>query len=283
MRYFRSDDHFFNYNVNKNCDRPFLHTIKGNQIFLNNDLVKTCKNKDEALKESIFLTVQTMNNTFIEKWNRSIQPNDTVYYLGDFAMPCNIDECSKLLKKLNGYKILIRGNHDDKINKMLKIGFNEVHDKLIIEIDNKKVNLSHYPYIAPFMEFLHNIKIPQYNKRKNDDAEIIWNKIYELNHDLNIGNFLKDISNNNKKIEFLKELFEANIHYVHKDLNNFRNRIFNVLIGTKLKNDDNFLIHGHTHSKTKIVNKMINVCSDAWDYECVSEDQIIELMRNYEK
>jgi calcineurin-like phosphoesterase family protein len=45
----------------------------------------------------------------IEKWNSVVGPNDKVYHLGDIAMP---KKSIALLGRLNGRKVLIRGNHD---------------------------------------------------------------------------------------------------------------------------------------------------------------------------
>lgn len=45
----------------------------------------------------------------IEAWNAVVRPGDTVYHLGDVAIK---RPGLKLLDRMNGRKILIRGNHD---------------------------------------------------------------------------------------------------------------------------------------------------------------------------
>ncbi len=45
----------------------------------------------------------------INKWNSVVKTNDTVYHLGDVAFP---KKSLEILSKLNGKKILIKGNHD---------------------------------------------------------------------------------------------------------------------------------------------------------------------------
>jgi calcineurin-like phosphoesterase family protein len=45
----------------------------------------------------------------IEKWNSVVRPQDKVYHLGDV---CISRKSLKLLERLNGKKVLIRGNHD---------------------------------------------------------------------------------------------------------------------------------------------------------------------------
>jgi len=52
---------------------------------------------------------QEMNEALIERWNAVVGPGDKVYHLGDVAIPRHGLKC---LEKLNGTKVLIRGNHD---------------------------------------------------------------------------------------------------------------------------------------------------------------------------
>lgn len=46
-----------------------------------------------------------------ENWNRVVRPNDKVYHLGDVSMR---NDGLDILSRLNGEKILIRGNHDQQ-------------------------------------------------------------------------------------------------------------------------------------------------------------------------
>jgi calcineurin-like phosphoesterase family protein len=52
---------------------------------------------------------QEMDEAMIERWNERVRPNDKVYHLGDVV----INRKSLVtLARLNGDKVLIRGNHD---------------------------------------------------------------------------------------------------------------------------------------------------------------------------
>jgi calcineurin-like phosphoesterase family protein len=46
----------------------------------------------------------------IEQYNNMVRPNDKVYFLGDVGFRKN--DVDKVLSKLNGTKVLIKGNHD---------------------------------------------------------------------------------------------------------------------------------------------------------------------------
>ena len=56
-----------------------------------------------------FTSVEEMDEEMIKRWNETVKPNDKVYHLGDVAIPKRGLDC---LARLNGDKILIRGNHD---------------------------------------------------------------------------------------------------------------------------------------------------------------------------
>lgn len=56
-----------------------------------------------------FSSVEEMDEAMIERWNAVVRPKDTVYHLGDVAIP---RRGLAHLSRCNGRKILIRGNHD---------------------------------------------------------------------------------------------------------------------------------------------------------------------------
>lgn len=98
MDWFSSDHHFGHKNIIQFCKRPF---------------------KDVA----------HMERELIEIWNSIVMPDDTIYYLGDFSFypPAMI---ANVVAQLNGYKILVAGNHDRSKSKMVECGFDEAHNSL---------------------------------------------------------------------------------------------------------------------------------------------------------
>jgi len=79
--FFTSDHHFGHTNIIKFCNRPFEN-------------------------------IEKMNETLIERWNEKINPNDEVYYLGDFGVTKDDTLIANILDRLNGTKYLITGNHE---------------------------------------------------------------------------------------------------------------------------------------------------------------------------
>jgi len=90
--------------------------------------------------------VAYMNNAMVEEWNYKVQPEDTVYILGDVAFMSGSD-AGRMIKRLNGTKILIEGNHDKKtLNDVtFRSAFKEIHKYLDIKYDGHKIVMFHYP------------------------------------------------------------------------------------------------------------------------------------------
>ena len=82
MIYYTSDLHLCHENIIRLCNRPYK-------------------------------TIEEMNEDLINRWNKKVKPNDVVYVLGDFFFKQQDSKyVSSVLKRLNGEKILIKGNHD---------------------------------------------------------------------------------------------------------------------------------------------------------------------------
>lgn len=69
--------------------------------FMRNDGVTKLRPWDNAAE---------MNEAMIKNWNETVRPNDKVYVLGDVAM--NKNAFHAVMPRLNGDKVLIKGNHD---------------------------------------------------------------------------------------------------------------------------------------------------------------------------
>jgi calcineurin-like phosphoesterase family protein len=81
MDWFTSDTHFCHDNIIKYCNRPFSD-------------------------------VDQMNEALIDNWNGCVQPGDNIYHLGDFGTYKDLSSIEKIIKRLNGNKFLVAGNHD---------------------------------------------------------------------------------------------------------------------------------------------------------------------------
>jgi calcineurin-like phosphoesterase family protein len=75
-----------------------------------------------------------------------VRKTDTVWHLGDFAMTSDPDDVANVLKKLNGVKHLIRGNHDYLSHKQyLQCGFASSQASWKMSDQGHKLHLHHKP------------------------------------------------------------------------------------------------------------------------------------------
>lgn len=59
----------------------------------------------------VFSNVEDMNEHMVAKHNQRVRPGDKVYFLGDVTMARNARGL-EILRRMNGEKVLIKGNHD---------------------------------------------------------------------------------------------------------------------------------------------------------------------------
>lgn len=59
-----------------------------------------------------FNTVEEMDEEMIKRWNTKVGKGDIVYVLGDFIWKAATNEAVRIIRRLNGQIILIKGNHD---------------------------------------------------------------------------------------------------------------------------------------------------------------------------
>ena len=115
--YFIADTHFSHENIIRICNRPF-----------NN--------------------IEEMEEKLISNWNNKVLDNDIVYILGDFSFKAPKEKAISILNKLNGRKILIRGNHDKYVGQRdFDECFEKIYDYLQITENKQQLILSHYPII----------------------------------------------------------------------------------------------------------------------------------------
>ena len=108
-----SDQHFGHKNIIKYSDRPFAD-------------------------------IDEMRETMIRNHNDVVTMEDFVIWVGDIAF-LNDDKANQILHRLNGYKILIVGNHDMHKKKLKKLHVDEVHLIYDIEVSGVTMVFTHFP------------------------------------------------------------------------------------------------------------------------------------------
>jgi calcineurin-like phosphoesterase family protein len=65
--------------------------------------------KDGETKLRPWDTAEEMDEEMVKRWNERVKPSDKVYHLGDVVIN---RKALGIMRRLNGDKVLIRGNHD---------------------------------------------------------------------------------------------------------------------------------------------------------------------------
>lgn len=92
--------------------------------------------------------VDVMREDMIQKWNATVGSEDLTYILGDVAfLPAA--EAVQIMRRLNGRKILIEGNHDRKLlnDPVFRSCFESVHPYLCFTHEKTRVVMFHYPIL----------------------------------------------------------------------------------------------------------------------------------------
>lgn len=99
-------------------------------------------------KTRSYTSVDEMDKSMIDTWNRMVAPEDTVYILGDISF-YGVQRTIEIVKQLNGQLHLIKGNHDYKLceNAEFRNLFVSVQDYLEIKHLKTKIVLCHYPIL----------------------------------------------------------------------------------------------------------------------------------------
>ena len=66
---------------------------------------------------------EEMDEEMVKRWNETVRPNDKVYHLGDVVIN---RKAMSILHRLNGDKVLIRGNHDIFRDEEYRVHFREL-------------------------------------------------------------------------------------------------------------------------------------------------------------
>ena len=129
MRFWSADPHFGHKNIVRLAGRPFTD-------------------------------VTTMNEMIVANWNSAVSPEDSSWILGDIALG-PIMESLEYVRRLNGTKYMVWGNHDrcfpgskksmgltpeEWRDVYLDAGFVSVGSKASLVLPKTVVNMSHFPY-----------------------------------------------------------------------------------------------------------------------------------------
>lgn len=127
--------------IEENIFSKVINRFRKRRIFFISDLHLDHKRIIDYCKRP-FETKKQMNKVIVENWNKTVNENDIVYFLGDMAFGRGSRKTSYWLKRLKGNIIFIIGSHD----RSRKIRF---YGRLILNYEGRKFLLVHDPKHIP--------------------------------------------------------------------------------------------------------------------------------------
>ena len=172
--YFTADLHFGHKNVFKqNVKRiPEVYNYAVNNGYDGDYVMKIIQeNGDE--------TMELHDSWLVNMWNSQVKKRDRVFILGDFSQ-YNAEKTLEIIKRLNGSKTIIYGNHDSTAHKeVFETYFKSREDTMLIHYNkfNKKdgngediaVFLSHYRHLVWPEKHYGSLHLCGHNHGRNDD------------------------------------------------------------------------------------------------------------------
>lgn len=198
--WFTSDLHFGHVNILKYCPQRFAYL----GIAAPAELIARCFAEQAALAGgyepqdpvgSTELTpyIPAMNEALVEIWNAQVHPYDHVLVGGDVAMG-KVDQTIEYVKRLNGRKELVLGNHDkphpicskgdEKQRRWAQVyaeaGFTAQTFSTILSFDGIVANVCHFPYFGDHSEDRYNKDLIGQYVPEDDGRPLVHGHVHDL-------------------------------------------------------------------------------------------------------
>lgn len=116
--------------------------------FSHKNIIEYCSNtRGRFILEDGEPDIISMNEAIVKLWNDTVSEDDTVLFLGDWAM--RVQEMYKYVSRLNGKILAIRGNHDHKVSGLTDKKGAQIDTKFwhpMVFNDSTRALLIHSPY-----------------------------------------------------------------------------------------------------------------------------------------
>lgn len=164
-----------------------------------------CHNRAFIYEPRGFSSVEEMNETIIQNHNKIVKENDIIYCLGDCMLNDN-QKGMECINRLNGHKVIIRGNHCT--NTRIELYKNLPNTEVKGWVDMLKYNgyhfyLSHYPTITsnydedrPLKQTILNLHGHTHDRRKfYQDNPTMYNVALDAHNNtpVSIDQIIEDI------------------------------------------------------------------------------------------
>lgn len=112
--------------------------VTSDNHFFHNNILKL------QMKTRPFSSVADMHYCMIDIWNKTVDPDDEVYIIGDFSF-ARWNKTKEVLFQLSGKKHLIIGNHDTWVVPEAKQYLESIQHYLEFRFKNMDIIMMHFP------------------------------------------------------------------------------------------------------------------------------------------
>lgn len=171
-----------------------------------------------------FETIENMQETIANNWNRKVTNGDTVYILGDVSMRGKKEDLISLVATLKGRKVLVKGNHDDVSDYRYQqlyyeiVDYKEIHDA--VDGQNYDLVLCHYPIFSW--------------KKMGRGTILLYGHTHDCAEDKYYQNCLEAMNSNECRHTHAKEVMAINVGCM-KPWMNYEPRSLKELLETVVK------------------------------------------------
>lgn len=164
--------------------------MQGDRYFTS-DLHFHHKRITEFTARKDFTTAEDHTEWLITLWNSQVKKGDTVWHLGDFSFSSKYEEIEAVVKRLNGQKFFIKGNHckESVFKKLLQNNLLQKFQQYEeIKIQGNTTCLFHFPITSWHKQGYGSWHI--HGHCVDDQTEILTQKGWKYFGDFQIGDFV---------------------------------------------------------------------------------------------
>jgi len=137
-----------------------------------------------------FKDIDEMKETIISNWNKVVKPKDLCIFVGDIFFYHSKNQMVETMGRMNGRKVLVRGNHDQKPRQMMNAGFEICVEEMSMKIADEKVLISHYPFAMPEKRYRYLIRKNKFLRWITGKSRQIYPYKYHERRPVDRGQFL---------------------------------------------------------------------------------------------
>ena len=127
-----------------------------------------CKHKKILdFEERPYKDISEMYEDFIEKWNKVVTESDRVVLVGDILFHGKKKDWIEFLERLNGKKVLVKGNHDDSkavkdlvsegyLEEYHEVGYSFKHEGIVYWVTHYPMEIGERPNKISIHGHIHN-------------------------------------------------------------------------------------------------------------------------------